>query len=143
MQRYKVLASFAAVGSELDPRFLEAPARYEGLAVALPWFAGRDSAMEFRIADGALEPGPYRVLQPLPSAARCSPDLVLVPLLAFDDAGQRLGQGGGHYDRALASLPDAKRIGVGWSRQRVPALPTEAWDIALDAVVTEQGYWTP
>ena len=67
------------------------------------------------------------------------PDIVVTPLLGFDCDLQRLGQGGGFYDRALAGRTDAKKIGFGWAIQQLPAIPCDPWDIVLDMVVTERG----
>ena len=71
------------------------------------------------------------------------PDIVLVPLLAVDRHGTRLGQGGGHYDRTLAALradTAVLAVGVGWDVQVIDALPAEPWDAPLDAVATPSGW---
>jgi 5-formyltetrahydrofolate cyclo-ligase len=90
-----------------------------------------------------LRPGRYGVPSPPTEAAPealGAGDLVLVPGLAFDGAGRRLGRGGGHYDRALAAAEEGTvAIGVGYEFQRVDAVPVEPHDVALDAVVTERG----
>jgi 5-formyltetrahydrofolate cyclo-ligase len=69
--------------------------------------------------------------------------VVLVPLVAFDDAGNRVGMGAGYYDRSFASRKSTPAppllVGVGYEFQRVPALAAQAWDIPLDAVLTERG----
>ena len=67
------------------------------------------------------------------------PDLLLVPLLAFDRCGWRLGYGGGYYDRTLAALPRARAIGYGFPRQQVEAVPHGPFDIRLPVIVTERG----
>ena len=77
---------------------------------------------------------------PLPLAEVVMPDLILTPLLAFDDQGGRLGQGGGYYDRTFAALPDAIRIGFAYAGQRVERLALEPHDIRLHGVLTETGY---
>lgn len=72
-----------------------------------------------------------------------TPDIVLVPLIAVDRAGTRLGQGGGHYDRTLAALRAAGpvlAVGVAWDVQVVAALPAEPWDEPLDALATPSGW---
>lgn len=112
-----------------------------GHDIALPWFATRESAMEFRIwgnpwDDGLLGHGPWRALQPLADAPSATPDVVIVPLIAFTAQGHRLGQGGGHYDRWLAGNPDATAIGLAWDVQIAEELPTEPHDRPLAAVVT-------
>ena len=79
---------------------------------------------------------------PGPDAPELTPDLVVVPLLAFDGAGARLGQGGGYYDRTLAALRAAGPVvalGLAYAGQEVARLPVEAHDQRLDAVLTEAG----
>ena len=77
---------------------------------------------------------------PLPLAEVVDPELIVTPLLAFDDFGGRLGQGGGFYDRTFAARPDAIRIGFAFAGQRVDRLPMERHDIPLHGVLTESGY---
>lgn len=112
-----------------------------GRRVALPWFASRTAPMEFRLWDNpwddtALSAGPWRALQGATDSAAATPDLVIVPLLAFTADGHRLGQGGGHYDRWLAEHPDVPAIGLAWDCQIIDNLPVEDHDRALAAVVT-------
>ena len=110
-----------------------------GRTVALPAFDDRDSPMHFRrwhdpLAGDDLAEGPFG-LQPGDDAERVTPDVVLVPLIAFTADGQRLGQGGGHYDRWLADNP-VPCIGLAWDMQLLDSLPLEPHDRQLDAVVT-------
>ena len=106
--------------------------------VALP--AVEDGRMSFRLwtPGDPLEPGPGAIEQPLSSARAVTPDLVFVPLLAFDARLNRLGRGGGHYDRWLAAHPRAGAIGLGWSIQEVEAVPVEPHDRPLNAMLTER-----
>jgi 5-formyltetrahydrofolate cyclo-ligase len=76
--------------------------------------------------------------QPPDTAPIVKPDLILVPLVAFDTQLNRLGQGGGHYDRYLANHSKALRVGVAWEAQRTPVLPVRLWDVPLHAVITEE-----
>jgi 5-formyltetrahydrofolate cyclo-ligase len=76
--------------------------------------------------------------QPADDAKSVQPDVIFIPLVAFDSDLNRLGQGGGHYDRYLAGHSRALRIGVAWDEQQVPTLPVRPWDMPLDAVITEQ-----
>ena len=101
--------------------------------------------MRFLAWDGAtaLIPGPFGLSQPPADAVALVPDIILTPLLALDPKLNRLGQGAGYYDRAFAQFPLARRIGVAWSVQQVEAVPTDAWDMPLHAVITEQGWITP
>jgi 5-formyltetrahydrofolate cyclo-ligase len=72
-----------------------------------------------------------------PTGPETIPDYILVPLLAFDRAGNRLGYGGGYYDRTLAALPTAYRLGCAFSAQQMPRIPTGPEDVKLHAVATE------
>lgn len=83
-----------------------------------------------------LSPGAFSLLQPSAGAREVTPDIVFVPLVGFTAKGERLGQGGGHYDRWLAEHPRAMTIGMAWDVQLLEALPTEPHDVTLDAVVT-------
>ncbi|BFM38323.1 5-formyltetrahydrofolate cyclo-ligase [Synechocystis sp. LKSZ1] len=91
-----------------------------------------------------LQQGAYGILEPLAEADLILPstvDLLLIPALAVDDRGYRLGYGGGYYDRLLAQ-PDWHKIrtlGVLFASARVPHLPTDPWDIPLTVLVTEEG----
>ena len=85
----------------------------------------------------------YGIAEPDPHAATFVAtailDAVLLPLVAFDARGHRLGMGGGYYDASLAARPRALRIGLAHAVQFCPALPARDWDVPLDAVLTERG----
>lgn len=112
-----------------------------GHTIALPHFSDSDAAMAFRqhtdphgLSD--LETGPFALRQPKRDAPEVIPDVAFVPLIGFTQDCDRLGQGGGHYDRWLAEHPGRITIGLAWDVQLVEELPVEPHDIALDAVVT-------
>jgi len=112
-----------------------------GHQIALPWFAGRDAPMAFRLwsnpfDEDALQPGPWSMRQPAADAEPAQPDVVFVPLVGFTAIGARLGMGAGHYDRWLAAHPETTAIGLAWDCQEVVALPLEPHDHPLDAIVT-------
>lgn len=112
-----------------------------GHTIALPHFADRAAPMTFRhhtdpYAQDDLEVGPFGILQPAADANPLVPDVLFVPLVGFTPALERLGQGGGHYDRWLAEHPPALAVGLAWDAQVCAALPTEPHDKSLDAVVT-------
>jgi 5-formyltetrahydrofolate cyclo-ligase len=118
-----------------------------GHPIALPWFAARDTPMQFRRwdspwLDDLLVPGPFG-LQPPADAEPAEPQVLIVPLVGFTDDGGRLGQGGGHYDRWLAAHPHATAIGLAWDCQLIPALPREDHDHPLRAVVTPTRLYGP
>lgn len=134
------IAGYAAMHSEADPIGLLKRLHKLGYALALPWIGMSDAPMLFRSwAPGApLTPADAKFVQPLDTMREVTPDIILMPLVAFDASGNRLGQGAGHYDRALAQRPNALRIGIGWSVQAVDNLPADPWDLPLDAMLTEQ-----
>lgn len=112
-----------------------------GHTLALPRFATRAAPMAFARhsdphAESDLEVGPFGVLQPAAQAEPLIPDVLFVPLVGFTPALDRLGQGGGHYDRWLAEHPRRLAVGLAWDAQACENLPTEAHDRPLDAVVT-------
>ena len=116
-----------------------------GQRAALPWFLDRDARMLFREVPAA-EPSPWGVLQPPASAEMLAPDLVLVPLVAADRRGTRIGHGKGHYDRALAHLRKSGTvftIGLAWESQILEErLDPDPWDVPLDAIATPKE-WIP
>ena len=111
-----------------------------GRQVALPWFADKGAPMRFRLwatpwDDDTLQADPHGARQPA-DGADVIPDVVFVPLVGFTGDGARLGQGGGHYDRWLGAQPHGPAIGMAWDCQTVDALPIEAHDRPLMAVIT-------
>jgi 5-formyltetrahydrofolate cyclo-ligase len=140
-----IVATYVAIGSEADPMPLLEAARAGGCRTALPHITRRDEPMRFLAwqPGDALHPGPFGLRQPSADAPELVPDIVLTPLLAFDAALNRLGQGAGYYDRAFARLTGVTRIGIAWSVQQADSVPIEAWDMPLHAVLTEREWITP
>ena len=136
-----IIAAYAPMTDEISPLPAMARADWSDLRLTFPFFVDRDSRMTFR-AGAPVEPGPWGILQPAPDAAIASPDLILMPLVAVDGSGNRIGMGKGHYDRALPGLRDAgaRLIGCGWDFQRIdePLVP-DPWDIALDGFASPDG----
>lgn len=131
-----LVASYCAVGSEIDPLYVAARVTDR---LALPHFVMADADMAFRLSDGALEVGPWGIPQPSSTARPVDPDILLVPLVGADPHRNRLGQGKGHYDRALARLSNRKdvlTIGLAWDVQIVDRLPVDSWDVPLHLIVT-------
>lgn len=121
--------------------FLEAGHRIALPRFDLARFAVEDAPMVFAehtdpFAESDLEPGPFGLVQPGPDASKIVPDVVFVPLIGFTAQLERLGQGGGHYDRWLAQHPGRIAIGLAWDVQMVEALPTELHDELMDAIIT-------
>ncbi|MGK6323488.1 5-formyltetrahydrofolate cyclo-ligase [Sphingomonas sp. DT-51] len=137
-----VVASYAPIGSEADPAALEDAARAAGCRLALPHVVDRATPIRFVDwnAGHALATGPFGLRQPDGAHAEVVPNLVLTPLVAFDAALNRIGQGAGHYDRAFAAYPAARRIGIAWSVQQLDSITPDPWDAPLDAIVTERGW---
>ena len=137
-----LIAVYRAIGSELDPEPLARALIAVGAQICLPVALERDAPMIFRrwTPGDPLEMDAAGCPAPLPLAEVVDPDLIVTPLLAFDDFGGRLGQGGGYYDRTFAACPDAVRIGFAFAGQRVERLPMDRHDVALHGVLTEVGY---
>ncbi len=136
-----VVGGYCPLGSEISTLPATEEARAVGAIVAYPCFANPAKPFRF-LAGDPLEPGPFGIMQPARRHPVVQPDLVLVPLIAIDGHGTRLGRGKGHYDRALVSLrkSGARLIGVGWQLQRlVETIPTDDWDIPLDAFASPEG----
>lgn len=108
-------------------------------SLCLPRVVDRLGGMEFHrwSREEQLYPGPFGTSHPDPAGEIVSPNAIIAPLLAFDRRMNRLGWGGGYYDRAFARFPDALRIGIAWSVQEQDVVPAEVWDMPLDAVLTE------
>jgi 5-formyltetrahydrofolate cyclo-ligase len=140
-----VVAGYYPIGSELDPWPTLLRLQAAGARIALPVAVGLHEPLRFRAyAPGdALEPDASRTPAPLAEAEPLEPDWLIVPLLAFDRRGWRLGQGGGYYDRTLAVLRARGRVwavGLAYAGQDIPDVPREAHDQRLDAILTETGY---
>jgi 5-formyltetrahydrofolate cyclo-ligase len=130
------------VGAEMDPRPLMAAFAKAGRQVALPRLATRDGPARFLLwRDGQpLAPDAFGVPSPLSSSGEVAPSLLLVPLLAFDRGGRRLGQGAGIYDRILAAMKPSGVLAVGLAHatQEMDVVPAGPLDASLDWVVTDR-----
>jgi 5-formyltetrahydrofolate cyclo-ligase len=138
------VSAFRSFGDELDTGPLLARLAADGYRLALPVMQGKSKPLLFR----AWAPGdPMRTVQwgieePLTTAPEIVPDILLVPLLAFDRQGFRLGYGGGYYDRTLAQLRACRpvvAVGLAFSEQEVDAVPHLDYDERLDWVLTPSG----
>jgi 5-formyltetrahydrofolate cyclo-ligase len=137
-----VIAGYSPIRSEIDPAPLMRRLAADGARLALPVVASRGQSLRFRVwfPEDRLMRGPLGILEPSPGRAEVTPDIVLVPLAAFDSAGHRIGYGAGHYDRTLAQLRRSRAIsaiGLAFSAQQVAAVPALEHDVALDYVLTE------
>jgi 5-formyltetrahydrofolate cyclo-ligase len=139
-----VVSAFWPMNDELDLRPLLDALHARGCVCALPVVVRGGQPLEFRSWEpgATLTPSRFGASEPGPDRPMVRPDHALVPLLAFDDDGYRLGYGGGFYDRTLATLRADGRgpllaIGVGLAAQRMGALPREPFDARLDWILTE------
>jgi 5-formyltetrahydrofolate cyclo-ligase len=141
----RTIAVFAPFRDEIDTFPLAALLRAEGARLALPVIVGRGLPLAFRLwqADDPLVPqGAYGIPTPSETAPEATPDLVVVPLAAFDRCGGRIGYGAGFYDRTLARLRAAAPVtafGYAFACQEVPRVPAEPHDEPLDMMITEHG----
>lgn len=136
----RAIALYVSDGEEVDPLPILLQAVDRGLATALPRVIDRASPLTFHhwLPGDELVAGPFGLVQPRADAPEVEPDLILAPLVGFDRQLQRLGQGAGHYDRAFARYPAARRIGLAWSVQEAEELPLDPWDFPLHGIATER-----
>ncbi|WP_420466631.1 5-formyltetrahydrofolate cyclo-ligase [Panacagrimonas sp.] len=146
LRRARCVAVYLHHGSEVATTVLIDALLARGVRVLVPRIATAPGRMDMVALPRHARPcvhGPFGIAQP--RAARRWPrraiDAMLIPLVAYDARGHRLGSGGGYYDRWLARSRGSRprRIGLAYSIQRVSALPDEGWDIRLHAVATERG----
>jgi 5-formyltetrahydrofolate cyclo-ligase len=142
IMRGAVVAGYSPIRSEIDPAPLMRKLASQGARLALPVITARGQSLRFRVwsPGDTLVQGALGILEPSPAAAEIIPDIVLVPLAAFDRSGHRIGYGAGHYDRTLAQLRKSRAvtaIGLGFAAQEVEAVPALSHDVALDYVLTE------
>ncbi|NGX98124.1 MAG: 5-formyltetrahydrofolate cyclo-ligase [Candidatus Afipia apatlaquensis] len=138
-----IVAGYSPINSELDPYPLMHALADKGATLALPVIIARDHALIFREwqPEEGLVRGPYGIFQPSSDADEVDPDVVLVPLAAFDRAGHRIGYGRGYYDRTLENLRAIKKvtvIGVAFAVQEIETVPRLPHDEQLDCVLTER-----
>lgn len=137
----RIIGGYCPLPSEISPLPAMQLAADGGATVAFPAFADRQSPFRF-LAGDPIEAGPWACFQPSLTSPEVFPDLVLVPLVAIDGKGTRLGQGKGHYDRVLAKLRErgALLIGVGWQVQKLKEqIPADPWDVPLDGFASPDG----
>jgi 5-formyltetrahydrofolate cyclo-ligase len=137
-----IIASYCAFGNEMNPQLLAEALRAQGHKIALPVVAGKGLPLVFRTYEkgGVLIANTMGIEEPAPDNPVTEPDVLLAPMLAFDSLGNRLGYGGGFYDRTIAGLRLRKpllTIGIAYAYQQLPQIAAEAHDMRLDKIVTE------
>jgi 5-formyltetrahydrofolate cyclo-ligase len=138
-----VVSGFMPLKSEINPLPLLQELAGQGARLALPAIAGRGKPLIMREWQfGApLDRGQWGIREPTVHAPEVDPDILLVPLLAFDRAGHRIGYGAGYYDMTIAGLrlrKAATAVGIAFAAQEIPAVPATPRDARLDLVLTER-----
>ena len=141
LEKSRIIGGYCPMPAEISPiPVMEAAAARE-IVTAYPAFADHQESFRF-LAGEPDEIGPWAIYQPSLEAPQVHPDLVLLPLLAVDRHGTRLGQGKGHYDRVVGDLRSrgALLIGLGWHGQMLDStIPTDPWDVPLDGFASPSG----
>lgn len=137
-----IVSGYSPIRNEIDPMPLMQKLADQGARLALPCVTARGQSLIFRIfhPNDRLMLGPLGIPEPSPAASEVVPDIMLVPLAAFDRLGHRIGYGAGHYDFTFAHLRRTKQIlgvGLAFAAQEIEAVPALSHDVALDYVLTE------
>ena len=138
-----MVAGYILQGSELDPDPLLKRLASVGWTVVLPRVTDREQSLSFHVTGLPQTRDVFGIPSPPEQAERLRPDLMIVPVLAFDRHGGRLGQGAGCYDRTIAALRASSAvrvIGLGYAEQEVPCVPSEPHDEHLDGILTDKGF---
>ena len=139
-----IVGGFMPIGEEISPLPLMAKLRDQGYGLALPVMMGKNRPLQFRTykLGDALIPAVWGIREPASDQPSVTPDIVLTALLAFDDAGYRLGYGGGYYDRTISATRAHRSlvtIGLAYDEQRVDAVPHLDYDEPVDWILTPSG----
>ena len=133
------VAVYLARDGEVDLGTLIERCWERGIVIAVPVLDGRRMSFGLYRRNESLRANRFGIDEPV-QPEFTTPDVVLAPLVAFDEQGRRLGMGGGYYDRYFTATPTALHVGVAHECQRAPALPATPGDVPLTAVVTENGW---
>jgi 5-formyltetrahydrofolate cyclo-ligase len=137
-----IVSGFMPLKSEINPLPLMRKLAEAGANLALPVVAGKGQPLIMRgwTLGGPLASGVWGIREPLPDAPAVDPDILIVPLLAFDRRGHRLGYGAGYYDMTISALRAKKpviAVGIAYAAQEVDTVPITPHDAPLDLVLTE------
>ena len=134
------VSGYMPIQTELDSLPLMHALHARGYALSVPVIMGKAMPLKFRAwtPESRMVNGPFGAMVP-ESGDWLRPDLLLCPMLAFDGTGQRLGYGGGFYDRSISALSPVRAVGFAYGAQQVDRLPHEPTDMPLEGVATETG----
>ena len=148
LRQAKYIAGYMPINNEIDAHLIMKALHVVQYQCSLPVITTPNTALSFKawnLEDDLIQ-GAHNILEPASDNEAVTPDIILVPLLAFDKVGHRLGYGGGYYDRTLANLkqinPNVIAIGVAYEQQMCEQLPTDNHDIKLDYVITDQNFYS-
>ena len=138
-----IVSGYHPIGNEANVMPLLKALSGRGHTIALPIVPRRGEPLVFRAwrEGDAMDSGPFGIQEPRADAPAVRPDLILAPLLAFDRHGNRLGYGGGFYDRTIRAVRDfqpAMAVGIAYAAQETDSVPHDDGDVALDWIVTER-----
>jgi 5-formyltetrahydrofolate cyclo-ligase len=141
--RGSIVSGFMPIRSEINPIPLMRRCAEAGARLALPAILQRGTPLALRLwsVGERLVPGQWGIREPAPDAPEADPDIMLVPVVAFDRRGGRIGYGAGYYDMTIAGVRARKTVvalGVAYATQEVPEVPLLAHDVRLDLVLTER-----
>jgi 5-formyltetrahydrofolate cyclo-ligase len=140
-----VIGIYHPIGDELDPRIFAHSLEKEGFKLALPVVQEHNEPLTFRRwgQGDPLIKGAYGIQEPEENAPTIIPDVIIVPLLGYNDDCYRLGWGGGYYDRTIAKYSAIKTFGFAYAAQIIDELPREKHDLPLQGIITETGIILP
>jgi len=142
-ERGAIVSGFSPMKSEINPVPLMRKLADAGAKLALPVIAGRGKALIMRAWNFGqpLAPGQWGIREPTPEAPEVAPDILIVPLAAFDRTGHRIGYGAGYFDMTISALRARKpvtAVGIAFAIQEIPSVPATVRDARLDLVLTER-----
>ena len=142
LEKGAIIASYSAVHDEMDMTILNETLCAKGHPIALPVITGKGKPLIFRIYEEGdrLLANPLGILEPTSAAQGVEPDVLLIPLVAFDRRRNRLGYGGGYYDRTIKKLRARKTVltlGIAYACQEIAEIPVGPNDVPLDKIITE------
>jgi 5-formyltetrahydrofolate cyclo-ligase len=140
-----IIGLYAPIGDELDPRIFGHSLEKAGFKLALPVIETKGAPLLFKLwgQGDPLIKGAYDIQEPEATAPTIIPDVIIVPLLGYDDDCYRLGWGGGYYDRTIAKYSAIKAFGFAYAAQIIDKLPREKHDLPLQGIITETGIILP